>query len=127
MNEQQLALDLTLKLSDRQKAARVLAMVRRNVGRANAVTMHAIAAEVGISPRDVQAIVKFLVEERGCAIGTGTSAPFGYYLIRDLSELTENYRHFIRRGLSNIKHARAYYKASILGEIVGQLTIEAGD
>lgn len=127
MNEQQLALDLTLKLSDRQKAAKVLGIIRRHVGRANAVSMHSIADAVGISARDVQAIVKFLVEERECAIGTSTARPFGYYSIRGLAELETNYRHFIRRGLSNIKHARAYMKPATLGPIVGQLEIEAGD
>ncbi len=125
---EQLAFDITTRGSkDRARIARVLAMIIRHVGRESAVSMHAITAATEIPTRDVQAIVKFLVEERGKAIGTATSKPFGYYMIRSLDELQDNYRHFIRRGVSNLKHARAFNRASAIGPIVGQLEIEIGD
>ncbi len=109
---------------DRAKAAKVLLILRAHQGRENAVSMHLIADELGISSRDVQALVKFLVEERSWPIGTATSRPFGYYVIRNERELEENYQHFIRRGVSNLKHARAYRNSSVVGPIVGQLEIE---
>lgn len=126
--EEQLAFDITTKGSkDRRRIARVLAIVSRCVGRENSITMHEITAQTAIPTRDVQAIVKFLVEERGFAIGTATSRPFGYYMIRSVRELEDNYRHFIRRGVSNLKHARAFSKASTVEDIVGQVKIEIGD
>lgn len=128
MTDQQMAFDITTRGSkDRQRIARVLAIVSRHVGRENSVSMHEISATTSIPTRDVQAIVKFLVEERGKAIGTATSRPFGYYVIRSLDELEDNYRHFVRRGVSNLKHARAFNKASLIGPIVGQLETEIGD
>jgi len=125
MNDQ-LALDLVAP-ADVKDVERVLAIIGRRIGRANAISMHYIAREIGIGARDVQAIVKFLVEERQQPIGTATSKPFGYYMIESQDELRENYQHFVRRGVSNLKHARAYNQASIVGPIVGQLEIEAGD
>ena len=122
----QLALDLVAP-ADVKDVERVLAIIGRRVGRANAISMHYIARQVEIGTRDVQAIVKFLVEERQQPIGTATSKPFGYYMIESQDELRENYQHFVRRGVSNLKHARAYNQASIVGPIVGQLEIEAGD
>ena len=122
-----LATDVTTPTADLSRAAKVLRIVRQHVGRENAVSMHAIEQQTEIPTRDVQAIVKFLVEERGIAIGTATQRPYGYYLIRSEAELRDNYRHFVRRGVSNLKHARAYNKDSIVGPIVGQLEIETED
>jgi hypothetical protein len=121
---------LVLNLSndkDRAKVARVLTLIHMRAGRANAISPKAVEEQTGVRYRDVQAIVKFLVEERGYAIGTATSEPFGYYVIRSEEELDQNYRHFVRRGVSNLKHARAFRKQSIVGPIVGQLEIEMGE
>lgn len=125
---EQLAFDITTKASkDRARIARVLMILRDHVGRENVISMHEIAQRTAIPTRDIQAIVKFLVEERGKAIGTATSRPFGYYMIRSIDELEKNYRHFIRRGVSNLKHARAFNKASTVEDIVGQVRLEIGD
>jgi hypothetical protein len=122
---QQLRLELNgASPKDRARIARVLAVIRIHVGRDRAISMHAIAEQLRISTRDIQDIVKFLVEERSWPIGSATSKPFGYYLIRNEDELRQNYQHFVRRGVSNLRHARAYKKASIVGPIVGQLEIE---
>lgn len=122
---EQLSFDLTTKHSrDRVAIAVVLEQIRRHAGRENPITMHTIAAVAHVSARDVQAIVKFLVEERSYPIGTATSRPFGYYMIRTPDELRRNYAHFVRRGVSNLKHANAFKKGSIVGPIVGQLELE---
>ena len=124
---EQLTFDLTTKGSrDRASIAKVLSVIRSFAGRENAVSMHYIAAHTGVSTRDIQDIVKFLVEERSVPIGSATSKPYGYYIIRSDEELRLNYQQFVRRGVSNLKHARAYNKASIVGPIVGQLEIEVG-
>jgi hypothetical protein len=122
-----LARDVTTPTAERARAAKVLGVIRQHVGRASAVSMYEISQRTAVSPRDVQAIVKFLVEERGVPIGSATSEPFGYYVIRSEDELQDNYRHFVRRGVSNLRHASAFKKASIVGPIVGQLEIEVED
>jgi hypothetical protein len=125
---QQLRLELNgASPKDRARIARVLALIRTRIGRDRAVSMHAISEQLGLSTRDIQDIVKFLVEERSWPIGSATSKPFGYYLIRSEEELRQNYQHFVRRGVSNLRHARAYKKASIVGPIVGQLEMEVDE
>lgn len=93
-------------------------------GRENAISMHEIERRTGVKTRDIQAIVKYLVEEKARPIGTAAAAPYGYYIIESDAELRENYQHFVRRGVSNLKHARAYKSAAVIGPIVGQLELE---
>lgn len=116
----------TVNAVDRDQAERVRLALDAHPGRENCVPLARLAVVLDISPRDVQAIVKYLVEECAEPIGTAVSHPFGYYRIVREAELEANYRHFIRRGLSNIKHARAYRSSSMLAPIIGQLEIEVG-
>ena len=78
----------------------------------------------GAAIRDVQAIVKYLGEERAVPIGSRTSAPWGYYIVVDEAELTANFQQLKRRALSTRRHARAFLRPSIVGPIVGQQEIE---
>jgi hypothetical protein len=122
---QQLPLDLNgASPADRSKIARVLAIIRVHVGRDRAISMHEIAARTGVSTRDIQDIVKTLVEERSIPIGSATTKPYGYYVIRSEKELEENYQHFVRRGVSNIRHARAFNKPATIEDIVRQVKLE---
>jgi hypothetical protein len=107
----------------RRKVVAVLSRIRRCKGRAAAVSMHTIAEETGIEPRDIQAFVKFLVEERHVPIGTGTAKPFGYFWITSDAERRAVRNQFMRRGLSNLTHARAYDNQRLVGPIVGQLEL----
>ena len=121
----QLPLDLTgASARERSDVVQVLSIIRRHVGRDNPLPLSAIAAGTNIDTRGIQEIVKFLTEERSIPIGTAWSEPFGYYIIRADRELATNYHQFLRRGLSNIKHANAYRRPSIVGPIAGQLEIE---
>lgn len=107
----------------RRKAVAVLTRIRRAKGRAAAVSMHAIAEETEIAPRDIQAIVKALVEERHLPIGTLWKKPYGYFWIATKEELREVRNQFIRRGASTLAHARAYDNEQLVGPIVGQLEL----
>lgn len=107
----------------RRKVAAVITRVRRCRGRAAAVSMHVIAEETGISTRDIQAFVKFLVEERRVPIGTNTGKPYGYFWIVTEEERRSVRNQFIRRGVSNLDHARAFDDQQIVGPIVGQLEL----
>jgi hypothetical protein len=116
--------DAWISQTDQLHIGEVLDLIRERVGRENAISMHEISRRLAIDKRDVQAIVKFLVEERSVPIGSAVQRPYGYYLIDSDDELRRNYQHFVRRGVSNLKHARAYMNASVVGPIVGQLEIE---
>ncbi|MCU1349509.1 MAG: hypothetical protein JWO56_2539 [Acidobacteria bacterium] len=115
--------DLSIGSADRSHMAALLAILRKHVGRANAISKDEIERLTEIAGRDVQAIVKFLVEERSYPIGTAWSAPFGYYLIRDEHELALNFKQFLRRGVSNLRHAHAFNRSSLIAPIVGQLEL----
>lgn len=108
----------------RRQVNSVLAMIRPCRGRHAALSMHTIAANTGVKPRVIQAIVKFLVEERLLPIGTAVARPFGYFWIVNNDERRAVRDHFVRRALSNLDHARAFDSDSIVAELVGQLAMK---
>jgi hypothetical protein len=112
---------------DRVRVLKVLRIIRQHLGRENAISPRVVAIETEIDYRDVQAIVKYLVEYCSKPIGSTSGQPPGYYMIRNEDELAANYRHFLRRGISCLRHARAFNKASIVGPIVGQLELELNE
>lgn len=119
---QQLPLEWQVRGSnDRVRINQVLAIIRPHRGRDAAISMHSICASTGISTRVVQAIVKFLVEERHLPIGTAVSKPYGYFWIETMEERRSVRNHFVRRALSNLDHAKAYDSDSIVAPIVGQI------
>ena len=108
----------------RQLVRRVLDVIRVRKGRENAISMHEVAELTGSNARTVQAIVKFLVEERHVPIGTSTTRPFGYFRLANNDERRAVRNHFVRRGLSNLQHARAYDSDSIVAPLIGQIEID---
>lgn len=112
---------------DRRRARVVLAIVREHRGRASAIDMHAIAARTGITTREIQSIVKTLVEEHHLPIGTATSRPFGYFWIATNEERKEVRDHFVRRALSNLQHAKAFDDQKLVAEFIGQMEIKFGE
>jgi hypothetical protein len=106
-----------------RKVASVLFLIRKCKGRAAALSMHAIAEATKIPTRDIQAIVKVLVEERHLPIGTAVTKPIGYFWIETDQERRAVRNHFIRRGVSTLAHARAYDDQQLVAPIVGQLEL----
>ncbi len=109
---------------ERITVARVLDLIRRRRGRENAISMHEIAATTGIETRTIQAVVKFLVEERHQAIGTAAAKPFGYFWIVSEDERRQVRDHFVRRAISTLKHAEAFDSDSIVAPLVGQIEMD---
>lgn len=105
------------------RTSRVLSCIRQHVGPGAAISISAIASCSGVRYRDVQEITKYLVEERSVPIGTLWSKPYGYYLITDPYDLDRNAFQFLSRGVSNIRHGRAFLKPELAGPIVGQLDL----
>lgn len=108
---------------DRRRARSVLAIVREHRGRAAAIDMHAIASRTGITTREIQTIVKTLVEEHHLPIGTATSRPFGYFWIATNEERKKVRAHFVRRALSTLNHAKAFDSEHIVADLIGQLKL----
>ncbi|MGA7617019.1 MAG: hypothetical protein WBX15_17750 [Thermoanaerobaculia bacterium] len=108
---------------DRAHAVSVVKIIWRRLGRASAISMHAIRRQTGIPTREIQSIVKWLVEERSLPIGTSPARPWGYYWISTEDERRKVRNHFIRRALSTLEHAKAYDRDSIVAPLVGQLKL----
>jgi hypothetical protein len=109
---------------ERAMVAKVLALIQPRRGREAAISMHEISTITGIGTRVIQAIVKFLVEERHWPIGTAVSRPYGYFRIANNEERRAVRNHFVRRALSNLEHARAYDSDAIVAPLVGQIAID---
>ncbi len=58
-------------------------LIAAHRGHAQAVPLRALAAGTGLYWRDVQQIVKHLIEAHHCPIGSATGKPHGYYWIVD--------------------------------------------
>lgn len=113
---------------DAFKIEKVLAIIQQHHGSADPIRGIEVAVKAELTGRDpereVQAIVKFLLEERSVPIGSKTSPPYGYYVIEDEKELRRNIEQLKRRALSTLRHMHALERASVAGPIVGQAEIE---
>lgn len=114
---------LTMPVASTSDIERVLQFIKQHEGRERAIRIDAISARTGVPYRDVQDIAKHLVEERHIPIGTLWSKPFGYYIINSEDDLGLNAWQFLRRGVSSIKHGRAYLTPAIAGPIRGQIDL----
>lgn len=123
MKSEQLQLDLA-STRDREVIVRVWSVIQQHIGSDHPIAIEEAARRAETSERNVQAAVKILVEELGRPIGSNWREPYGYYVITNEAELRENFQRFLRRGVSNLKHARAFNSASIVGQVVGQLELE---
>lgn len=112
---------------ERRQVAAVLGVIRLRRGRAAAISMHEIAARTGVPERTIQAIVKFLVEERQLGIGTSPTKPFGYFMLASEAERRACRNHFIRRALSTLEHAKAFDQDGIVAPLVGQARLALED
>jgi hypothetical protein len=114
--------------ADRKRIAGVLRIIRVHRGATNAIRAAAIVVELSLTggdpQRDVQQIVKFLVEERHAPIGTSPRAPFGYFWLTSDTERRAVRDHFVRRAKSILEHARAYDSDSIVAPLIGQLELQ---
>jgi len=114
--------------AERQLIARLLRLLRSHRGTQMAVRAVAIVEQLGMTgrdpERDVQAVIKFLVEERHVPIGTLPRPPYGYFWITTEAERRFVRGHLVRRAHSILVHARAYDSDSIVGPLVGQIELD---
>jgi biotin operon repressor len=89
---------------------RVLSLIQR--GRENAISMPALAAGCGISTRELQSIVKHLIEEHGVLIASATGKNHGYYYPETEEEFRAAADQLVHRIISLAKRLRAMNKES---------------
>ena len=84
-------------------------LVLMPTGRENAVTAGTLAEELGISQRDVGAIVADLIVSDGYCIGSLCGSDHGYYFIRagDHADLEAGVGHTVRRAVASFDRVRA--------------------
>lgn len=98
-------LNLFDALSMDSESAMVLGIVRRHVGRDQAVSVEEISRRSGVAPRQVRDIVKGLIEKHRVRIGSALCAPAGYYMIATEEEAETNERTLRRLGISILVRA----------------------
>lgn len=87
----------------------VLRVLVKHRGKANAVTVPAVADAVGLNCRRTQKVVKALLEVHGIPMGTSYSheAP-GWYVCETEDERKENRQALRGRALSILQRAKAF-------------------
>lgn len=103
---------------------RVLALIQR--GRENAISMPTLAATLDISTRDLQHVIKHLIEDHAVLIasatgkGRGDDKKHGYYYPITEDELLSARTQLIHRIISTAKRLRAIDR-NALEDIHGQI------
>ena len=78
----------------------VLDRLAVRVGRARAISAVVLGEQLGLSPREVGAAIKILIEDHGALIGSVTDDPAGYYVIATEEELEQTTRQLWSRAIS---------------------------
>ena len=77
-------------------------------GRLTAVSSRRIALRLSMAERRVRQIIRHLIDEHHCCIGSATDDPAGFYLITDPGELADVIGALRHRGISILVRARRY-------------------
>ena len=108
-----------LQLTDVE--VQVLFLIQR--GRENAISMSALAGAVGISTRELQDVIKHLIEDHGVLIASATGKNHGYYYPVTEDELISARAQIIHRIQSLARRLRAIDREAF-EEIFGQGRME---
>lgn len=117
-------LDPTKLCDDAERA--VYAALRR--GRANARSVPTLAADTGLSTREVQSIVKHLILGHGVPVGTSMGKPYGNFIIDDPEDLKQTTDLLRTRAVHQLMRVAALQKMThrrLLEEIQTELEAEA--
>ena len=101
--------------------SRVFSLIQR--GRGNAISMSALAEAVGIATRELQDVIKHLIEDHGVLIASATGKNHGYYYPVTEDELISARAQIIHRIQSLARRLRAIDKEAF-EEIFGQGRME---
>lgn len=107
--------------TDAAKLLGKLALVR---GSQFPVSVQKLADFVGVSPREVKAIVKDLVENFGIPIGASRGEPHGYYLVMTLEEMRTTVRVYEGEVFSLLRRIRTLNPKHRMVELFGQMKLQ---
>lgn len=96
-------------------------------GSAAARQVPEIAAAADLPARQVQRIIRHLVDDHGWPIGTSMAEPFGNYLIDSAGELDQTVALLRSRGISILARAAALNRTSLrrfLEQVQAELDME---
>lgn len=74
-------------------------------GRMTAISATSISLIAGISERKVRQIIRHLIDQHHCCIGSATDEPVGFYRITDPGELADVVEALRHRGISILVRA----------------------
>lgn len=124
MNEQ-LGLDFAgVPDQQRRKVNHVLFLIYRRQGDSKPISLDELENVTGIKRRTVQAIVKYLRDEKHHPIGSKMKPPYGYYWIVNESERRETRNSLLRRALHTLEGAKALDSDDIVAPLIGQFPLE---
>ncbi len=121
MNATQQNLDLFSRPLPDQAATVWRALERNARGRENAIPMRDLAERCGLSTRNLQSAIEYLIREAAKPIGSSCGKVNGYYVIENQADLEETYRNRMRRGIANLTAAYALKRSPQVAAALGQL------
>lgn len=104
----------------------VWSVLQTRVGRAAAIPMADLAAQVGLGTRTLQSVVKHLVEDHHLPIGSSTGGAdgvHGYYRVASPDDLERTVRQLDHRIISTARR-KARLVQSTAARVLGQLTMD---
>lgn len=103
----------------------LLKMMKSHKGPAQALPLQTISVQVGMSPRDVKAAIKSLIEDFGIPIGASRGKPCGYFLIVTPDNLEQALRPLKHELESLARRVRKLAGRRCATEMLEQLRLDA--
>ncbi len=102
----------------------VAAMIWRHQGREKPIALASLVTAVGLSEREVKAIVEQLVVTHKMRIGARRAEPWGYFIVVDAADLKVAVAPYQHQIFSMWQRLRVLLSAPELRELLGQLRID---
>ena len=113
---------ITTEMTERERVA--AGVIERHRGKDAPIAREHLAALVGCSTRDVEQLVKHLIERHGCPIGSCCgSKVHGYYTITDAEDLARTAENLRARAMSLLKRLARLRQTTEL-DVLGQLRLD---
>ena len=113
---------VTTDMTDSERL--VAGIIERHRGKETPVAREQLALLVGVTTREVERIVKHLVERHGCPIGSVCgSRVHGYYVITDAEDLARTAENLRARAMSLLKRLARLRQTTEL-DVLGQLRLD---
>jgi biotin operon repressor len=113
---------ITLDMTERERLA--ASYLERHQGKDRPLARERLAALLGVTTREVERLVKHLVERHGCPIGSVCAGDrHGYYTIVDEADLARTADNLRARAMSLLKRLARLRQTTEL-DVLGQLRLD---